>query len=136
MLKCNGLIVMRLNERVRHGAVHGDAEKEAPPIPSRCRKSSQITCPRSEQTSLGAMRTTQTKIDQQFSRCHQHRARCFGRNQSFEMKQIDQPAFDQLRLRDGRGHTQNRFVREEYRPFRHGVDVAGEAEIFQVMHES
>ena len=52
------------------------------------------------------------------------------------MKQIDQPAFDQLRLRDWRSHPQYRFVGKKYRPLRHGVDVAGEAEIFQITHKS
>ena len=52
------------------------------------------------------------------------------------MHDINQPGLNQLRLRHRRGNAQNRFIGKEYAPFRHGVDIAGEAKTGKVVEQS
>ena len=51
------------------------------------------------------------------------------------MQNVDQPQFDELRLRQRRGDAQDRLVGEERRAFRHGVHVAGEAETREIIEQ-
>ena len=51
------------------------------------------------------------------------------------MQDIDQARFDELRLRQRRGDPQDRLVGKENRALRHGVDVAGEAEVAQIIEQ-
>ena len=54
----------------------------------------------------------------------------------WKLHQIDQSGLNKLRLWQGRGHAQYRFIGEEHRPFRHRIYVAGEAQCSQTVDES
>jgi len=51
------------------------------------------------------------------------------------MQDIDQARFGELRLRQRRGDAQDRLVGKEHRAFRHGVDVAAEAEVGEIIEQ-
>ena len=87
------------------------------------------------QSGFGAVRAAQAEIDQQLAGRRQHHARGLGRDQRLEMQDIDQPGLDQLRLRHRRGDAQDRLIGEKHAAFRHGVDVAGEAETGKLVEQ-
>ena len=53
----------------------------------------------------------------------------FGRNQGLMIDKSEHRRLDQLRLHDGRAHSEQRFIRKGDRSLRHGVDVAREAQL-------
>ena len=78
------------------------------------------------------MRAAKAEIDEQLVRSREHDARRLGSDQCFEVKEIDQPALDQLRLGERRGHPDEGFVGEKHRTFRHGMHVTGESQLLQI----
>src|SRR5262249_378773 len=83
---------------------------------------------RSEKARLGAMRAAQAEIDEALARCGKHHARSLGGDHRLKLQEVDHARLDQLSFGQRSGDAQDWFVGEEYRPFRHGVDVAGEAQ--------
>ena len=126
--KCRGLVVERLDEGMRHGAVERDAERASGLAPSRCRRSRRVACPRGHQPGLGAVRAPHAEIDQTLPGAASMHARRLGGDQHLKVQDLIRRDFDELRLRQRRGDAQDRLVGEEHRAFAHGVDVAGEAE--------
>ena len=53
----------------------------------------------------------------------------FGRNQGLMIDKGEHRRLDQLRLHDGRAHSEQRLIRKGDRSLRHGVDVAREAQL-------
>lgn len=53
-----------------------------------------------------------------------------------EMQNVDDAAFDQLRLKNGRGDPKYGLVGKKHRPFRHGVHIAGKTQGGEVVDES
>jgi hypothetical protein len=64
------------------------------------------------------VRAPHAEIHEQLSGGGQDHARGFRCHQCLEMQQVDDPAFDELRLSDGRRDAQDRFIGEEQRAFR------------------
>ena len=48
---------------------------------------------------------------------------------------VEHRRLNQLRLRNGRAHPNERFIGENNRTFRHGVNFPGKAELLQVGEE-
>ncbi len=59
-----------------------------------------------------------------------------GGDQRRQVDRLQQPRLQQQRLAEGRGHAQDRLVREGDRPLGHGQDLAGEAEVAQFVEEA
>ena len=51
------------------------------------------------------------------------------------MEDVDKAGFDQLRFRKRRCHPDDRFVSEENGAFRHGIDIASEAQARKVIEK-
>ncbi len=100
------------------------------------REAADIAGTRCQQPRLGAMGAAQPEIDQQLAGCGQRHARRLGRNQRLEVQDVDQPGLDILRLRQGRGHPKDWLVSEEDRTLGHRMDIAGEAEIRQIVDQA
>src|SRR5690606_16714030 len=83
-----------------------------------------------------AVCTSETEIDEPLASRGQHEARGFRRDHRFEVQQIDQARFDELRLRQRRGHAHERLVRKADRSLRHRIDVAGEAQPLELGEET
>ena len=81
------------------------------------------------------MRGAQAEIGQHLARRSQHHARGFRRDQRLEMQNVDQPRFDQLRLRQRRGDAQQRLVGKAHGAFRDRMHVAGETEVGQIIEQ-
>ena len=77
MLKSQRLVVMRLHKGVRHRPVNRDAECNPGGYRRRPAKAGDITRPGGEYSRLGAMRSSQTIINQRFSGDGEHHARRF-----------------------------------------------------------
>ena len=75
------------------------------------------------------------KSTKQLVRRGKHAARRFGGDQRLKVQDIDQARFDELRLRQRRGHAQDRLGGKECGAFRHGVHVAGEAERGEIVEK-
>ena len=126
---------MCLDEGVGHRSE--DRNSEIFPCKNRRRsgKSRQITGARGHQPGLRSMRPPQPEIDQLLARCRKDHSRRLGGDQRLKVEDVDKAGFDQLRLRKRRGHPNDRFVGEENGAFRHGIDVAGEAQAPEVIEE-
>ena len=94
-----------------------------------------VARPRRHQAGLGAVRAPQAEIDQHLVRRRQHHPRRFGGDQGLKMQNVDQPRFDQLRLRQRRGDPQDRLIGEEHRALGHGMHVAGEAQRGEIIEQ-
>jgi len=86
-------------------------------------------------TGLGAVRGAQAEIGEDFPRRRQHHARGFRRDQRLEMQNVDQPRFDQLRLRQRRGDADQRLVGKTDSALGDRMHVAGEAEAAQIIEQ-
>ena len=120
---------------MRHGAVQRNAEPLAGEHRRRAGKAYEVTRARRQQAGLGAVRAPHAEIDQEFAGRGQHHARGFRRDQRLEMQDIDQPRLDELRLRQRRGHAQDRLVGEEHAALGDGVHVAGETQRGEIIDE-
>ena len=129
------LVVERLDEGMRHGAVERDAEHFAGQHRGGAGETGEVARPRRHQSGLGAMGPAQPEIDQHFVRRGEPHARRLGGDQRLKMQNVDQPRFDELRLRQRRGDAQDRLVGEEHRAFGHGVHVAAETEVAQIIEQ-
>ncbi|MGA7993708.1 MAG: hypothetical protein WCA28_02230 [Bradyrhizobium sp.] len=99
-------------------------------------KSRQIAGARSHQPRLRAMGPSQPEIDQLLAwGCKDH-SRRLGGDHRLKVEDVDKAGFDQLRLRQRRDHPNDRLVGEEDGAFRHGIDVAAEAQTREVIEES
>ena len=99
-------------------------------------KSRQIAGARGHQPGLRSMRPSQPEIDQLLAGCCKDHSRRLGGDHRLKVEDVDKAGFDQLRLRKRRGHPNDRFVSKEDGAFRHGIDVAGEAQTREVIEES
>src|SRR5690606_24604399 len=131
-LESGGFIVERLNERMRHRAEYGNAVELAGGHRGCPSVSGDVAGPRRHETSLGSMGSPQAEVDELLAWRQQHMAGRLGCDQRLEMENIDQPAFDELSLRQWCDNAQNRLIGKEDRAFRHGVDITGEAEFLQL----
>ena len=128
-------VVVRLDEGVGHRSEDRNSEILLRKHRRRSGKSRQITGARGHQPGLGAMGPSQPEIDQLLSRGRKDHSRRLGGDHRLKVKDVDEPGFDQLRLRKRRGHPNDRFVREEDGAFRHGIDVAGKSQAREVVEE-
>jgi len=86
MFERQGFVVVRLDEGMRHGAEHRDAELlpgqhvrgpgESRDVGRACR----------QQAGLGTVGAAQAEVHQQLVRCHQHRARGLGSDQGLQVQ--------------------------------------------------
>ena len=129
------LVVERLDEGMRHGAVERDAEHFAGLYRGGAGETGEVARARRHQSGLGAVRPAQPEIDQHFVRRGKPHARRLGGDQRLKVQNIDQPRFDELRLRQRCGDAQDRLVGEERRAFGHGVDVAAETEVCEIIEQ-
>ena len=127
---------MGLDEGMRHRAEDRDAVALAGKHRGGAGESGDVARSRRPEAGLGAVRAAQAEIDQRLARRRQHHARRLGGDQRLEMQNVDQARLHQLRLRQRRGHAQDRLVGEEHRALRHGVDVAGEAKPRELVEQA
>ena len=127
------LVVVGLDERVRHRAGQRDAE-QPPRFDGRGGiETCEIASARRQQARLGAMRAPQAEVCEPARSGGEPAARGLGRDHGLEVEQVDQPALDELRLGQRGDHPQDRFAREEHAALRHGVHVAREAQRRQAL---
>ena len=101
---------------MRHRPERRDAELPFRQYRRRAGETGDVACARGEEAGLGAVRAAKAEIDEKLARRRQHHARRLGGDQRLEMEEIDQPRFDELRLRQRRGDPDDRLVGEEDRP--------------------
>jgi hypothetical protein len=121
------LVLVRLDEGVRHGACGRDAEPPTGLDGGRAVESRHVTGSRREQGRLGAVCTAHAEVDQSAGSCGEPAARGLARDRRLEVEQIDDPTLDELCLRQRRGHPQRRLAGEEHAALGQRVDVAGKA---------
>jgi hypothetical protein len=134
-LESDCFVVVGLDKGMRHGAVDRDAECPIGQHRGSAREPGDIARASGHQSSVGAVRPPQPEIDEQLARSGKHHARGFGGDQGLEMQNIYETSFDHLRLRQRRGHSQNRLIGEKHRALGHGVDVTAEPEFRKVVEE-
>ncbi len=81
------------------------------------------------------MSSAQSKFHEQFVGSGQPRTRRLRRDGCRKIQKINKPGLDELCLGKRRDDLENRFVREKDCSFRHGVHVAGEAQILKPAQE-
>ena len=81
------------------------------------------------------MRAAQAEIDEALARRGKDHARRLGGDHRLELQEIDHACLDELRLRQRSRHAQDRLVRKEHGSFRHRVNVAGEAQVGEMIEE-
>src|SRR5262249_56530379 len=77
----------------------------------------------------------QHEIDEALVGRGKNHARRLGGNHRLELQQIDHARLDELGLRQRSRDTQNRLVGKEHGSFRHGVNIAGEAHVGEIIEE-
>src|SRR5579883_649768 len=65
----------------------------------------------------------------------QHDTSRLAGNERLKVQDVDEPAFDELRLRHRRGDPQDRLTGEEDRALRHRMDIASELEAGKIVEE-
>ena len=131
-----GFVVVRLDERVGHGAVDRHPESRLRERGRRAGEAGEIAGPRREQAGLGAVRPTQTEVDERLAGGRQDHARRLGGDQGLEVQDVDQPALDQLRHRQGRGDPQDGAVIDPGMPGAQAPVLAGQEMERGVTHGS
>src|SRR5262249_42284666 len=130
------LIRLGLHVAVRHGSEHRDA------VTLRCQHvgGSDKTCDVSGACSLNggldAVCAAQAEVDQLLAARGVNHSRRFGRHHRFEVNLVDQNAFQELGLRQGRHHLKQRLLRKNDGSLWDSSDLAREAEALQVCEES
>jgi hypothetical protein len=124
------------HERARHRAEHRYAD--APPDLGRGRagKPGQPVGARGVQRGLGAMRAPHAEVDEPLARRRQHHARRLRRDQRLEVHDVEQPALDELCLRQRRRHAQDRLAGEERLAFGHRLHVTDAAQGLQAVEQA
>ncbi len=82
------------------------------------------------------MRAAQPALHQIAAGCREHHARGLGGDGGLEMQEVRQARLDELRLGQRRGHAEDGLAGEKDRSLRHRIDIAGEAEGGEIVHES
>ena len=129
MLERFELVVVRLDERVRHRAEDGHSIERARPAPSpfpTCRRDKSRAPPAGRPSAPCARR--RPKSTSSLVGRLDRRARGLAGDHGLEMQQVHEPRFHQLRFRQRRDDAHDRLVGEQYGAFRNRVDVAGEAQ--------
>jgi hypothetical protein len=120
---------------MRHSAIKRDAEFFARQHRCRAGEARDVARPRRHQSGFGAVRAPHAEVDQQLSGRGEHAARRFGGDQRLKMQDVDQPRLDELRLRQRRGHAQDRLVGEKHGAFGHGVHVAAKTQRGEIVEK-
>ena len=128
-----GFVVVGLNERMGHGSGDRHTETRLRGHRRRGGEPGKIAGACRQQTSLRPMRSAQAEVDQGLSLGGEHHAGSLRGNHGLEMKQIDQPGFQQLGLGERGGDTHDGLIGKEHRALGHGVQVAGEAQCSQIV---
>ena len=84
---------------------------------------------------IAAVGAARAEFEYRPARRFVHDARRFGGDARLVVEGEQQVGFDQLAVNQRRAHGEQRFVREDDRAFRHGADVATEAEVGEVVEE-
>ena len=120
---------------MRHRAVERNTECPTGKHGRGSGKAGEIAGARREQSGLGAVCAPHAEVDQQFARRGEHAARGLGRDQGLKMQDVDQPRFDELRVRQRRGDAKDRLAREKRGALGDGVNLAAKAEIGKIIEE-
>ena len=129
------LVVVHLHEGMRHGADDRHAVALAGQHIGGAGKARDVARARRIKPGLGAVRGAQAEIGEVLAGRRQHHARGLRRDQRLEMQDVDQPRFDQLRLRQRRGDADQRLVGKADAAFGDRMHVAGEAEGGQIIEQ-
>ena len=98
-------------------------------------EASDVARARRHEPGLGAVGAAEPEIDENLARAGQHHACRLRRDQRLEMQDVDEAGFGELRLRQRRGHPQDRLIGKENGALGHGMHIAGEAELAQVVEQ-
>ena len=122
-----------LDPRMRHRAARRNAVELVGERAGRARAASNVCRSRAQNRSVAALRAPGAKFEHHAALRRPANAVRLCGNEALVVERQKQKRFDQLRLDRGRTHGQDRLLRENRRPLRHGPDIAREAEAFQVI---
>ena len=120
---------------VRRGAHHRDAVAEAGQRVAGAGAAADVGRARAQHAGFGRVRAARAELDHGAAAGGLHTARRLGGDERLERERREQVGFRNLRLDDGRADGQHRLAGEQRRAFGHGEQVAGEAEVAQVVEE-
>ena len=96
----------------------------------------QICGARAEHAGFGSVGAAGAELHHRASGGGFHHARGFAGDQGLEGERRKQIGFRDLRFDDGRAHGHHGLAGEQRRAFRHGEDIAREAEAAQIIEEA
>ncbi len=98
--------------------------------------SANVSGPGGRHGAVDALSAAQAEFENRFRRGGVANSCRLGRDQGLEIDDIEQRRFQDLALDDGAGHPYQRFVGENQRAFGDGVDIAGEAQVAEIIDEA
>src|SRR5690606_16726812 len=90
------LVVVRLHERMRHGAEERDAELGAGEHRRRPRVAREVGCAGGEEPGFGAVRAPEPEVDELAPGRGEDAARRLARHHRLELYDVDEPRLDEL----------------------------------------
>ena len=90
---------------------------------------------RAERGTVCPLRAARTEFGHRAPVCRAHDAVRLGGDQGLVVQRQQDVGLDELRFDGGSAYRQDRFSRKDRRPLRHGVNVAGKAEVAQIGEE-
>ena len=120
---------------VRHGTDHGDAEGFSCERGGRTVHPTDVSRASTVDRSVDVVRTAGTHVGHGTSLCCAHNAIGLCGDEGLVVDLRKQERFDQLSFNDGRSDSDEWLIGIDDAPFRHGIDVACEAEFVQILKE-
>jgi hypothetical protein len=124
-----------LNPGVRGGSEDRNAVAEAGFGVAGSDAAADVGCASGQYAGFGRVRAARAEIHHRAALGDLDDARRLGRDQRLKADGREQVCFGDLRFHQGRANSQERLVGEDGRAFRHGEEIAGEAEPAQSVEE-
>ena len=134
-LECIVFSVEEHDPAVRHGADHGDAEGFSGEGCGRTVHPTDVSRARAVDSSVDVVRTARTHVGHRTPLCSAHNAIGLCGDEGLVVDLRKQESFDQLSFNDGSSDSDEWLIGIDDAPFRHGIDVACEAEMVQILKE-
>ena len=135
-MKSFTLLIEELNEGMGHCSEYGNSHLVSRQHIASAHTASNKGRSSGQYPSLGAVSSAASKVHNAFAFCRQGHPGRFGSDHALKVEATHQIGLQELGFNNGSGHLQNGLIAEKDRTFGQGMDVATEAEIFQVVKKS
>ena len=117
------------------GAAHGDIENLSAEHVRGADTARNHRGARSVDTGIRALRSAPAELHHAVALRRAHNAGCLGCNETLVVDDVQKRSLNELCLHNRRDDLDERFARENDRALRNRIDIAGEAEVPQVVEE-